>query len=182
MILGKTIPLRRTTIVYSLHLIFHEFFLVLQWLCLCISANQAKRNRSSSPEVLLGKDVLEICSKCAREHPSRSVTSIKLLCSFIEIILRHGCSPVNLLHIFKTPFPTNTSGWVASGERCFSNVKAGKDVYRIFQHSAVKRIKVDNVHTHKTREVIVLKTFFGFLWSTSRISYLQCDKSKITWP
>ena len=33
-----------------------------------------------------------------------------LLCNFIEISLRHGCSPVNLLHIFRTPFPKNTSG------------------------------------------------------------------------
>ena len=24
--------------------------------------------------------------------------------------LRHGCSPVNLLHIFRTPFSKNTSG------------------------------------------------------------------------
>ena len=29
--------------------------------------------------------------------------------NFIEIILRHGCFPVNLLHIFRTPFPKNTS-------------------------------------------------------------------------
>ena len=29
---------------------------------------------------------------------------------FIEITLRHGCSPVNLLHIFKTPFLKNTFG------------------------------------------------------------------------
>ena len=28
-------------------------------------------------------------------------------CNFIE---RHGCSPINLLHIFKIPFPKNTSG------------------------------------------------------------------------
>ena len=28
----------------------------------------------------------------------------------IEITLRHRCSPVNLLHIFGTPFPKNTSG------------------------------------------------------------------------
>ena len=34
---------------------------------------------------------------------------IKLLCNFIEIALRHGCSLVNLLHIFRTPFPQNTS-------------------------------------------------------------------------
>ena len=31
---------------------------------------------------------------------------------FIEMTLRHGCSPVNLLHIFRTPFPTNTSAWL----------------------------------------------------------------------
>ena len=30
--------------------------------------------------------------------------------NFIEITPRHGCSPVNLLHIFRTPFPNNTSG------------------------------------------------------------------------
>ena len=30
--------------------------------------------------------------------------------NFIEIALWHGCSPVNLLHIFRTPFPRNTSG------------------------------------------------------------------------
>ena len=36
-------------------------------------------------------------------------TSIKLLSKFIEIALWHGCSPVNLQHIFRTPFPKNTS-------------------------------------------------------------------------
>ena len=36
--------------------------------------------------------------------------SIKLPCNFIEIILRHGCSSVILLHIFRTPFLKNTSG------------------------------------------------------------------------
>ena len=29
---------------------------------------------------------------------------------FIEIALQHGCSPVNLLHIFGTSFPKNNSG------------------------------------------------------------------------
>ena len=32
--------------------------------------------------------------------------------NFIEIVLRHGCSPVNLLHFFKTPFPRNTPEWM----------------------------------------------------------------------
>ena len=35
--------------------------------------------------------------------------SIKLLCSFIKITLRHECSLVNLLHIFRTPFHKNNS-------------------------------------------------------------------------
>ena len=41
----------------------------------------------------------------------RNVISIKLRSNFIEITL-HGCSPVNLLHIFRTPFTKNTSGWL----------------------------------------------------------------------
>ena len=35
--------------------------------------------------------------------------SIKLLSNFFEITLRHGCFPVNLLHIFRTPLLKNTS-------------------------------------------------------------------------
>ena len=30
--------------------------------------------------------------------------------NFIEIKFCHGCSPVNLLHIFRTTFPKNISG------------------------------------------------------------------------
>ena len=37
---------------------------------------------------------------------------IKLQSNFIEITLQHGCFPVNLLHIFRTPFPRNTSEWL----------------------------------------------------------------------
>ena len=68
--------------------------------------------RSSRPEVFLRKGVLKICSKFTGEHPCRSLISIKLLSNFIEIALRHGCSPVSLLNIFRTPFPKNTSGWL----------------------------------------------------------------------
>ena len=68
------------------------------------------RINSSHPEVFLGKAVLKICSKFTGEHPRRSVISIKLPSSFIEITLRHGWSPVNLLHVFRKPFVKNTSG------------------------------------------------------------------------
>ena len=59
--------------------------------------------------MFLVKGVLYICSKVTEEHPCRSVISIKLL---YKITLRHDCSPVNLLYIFRIPFCKNTSGWL----------------------------------------------------------------------
>ena len=56
------------------------------------------------------KKVLKIRSKFAGEYPCRNAISVKLQSNFIEITLWHGCSPINLLHIFRTPFPKNTSG------------------------------------------------------------------------
>ena len=59
---------------------------------------------------VLRKRFLKICSKLTGEHQCWSVISITLHSNFIETTLRHGCSPVYLLHIFRTPFRTNTSG------------------------------------------------------------------------
>ena len=58
------------------------------------------------------KGVLKICSKFTGEDPCRRAILIKLHNNFIEIVLRHGCSPVNLLHIFRTPFSGSTTGWL----------------------------------------------------------------------
>ena len=69
----------------------------------------SKWDRSSRSEVFLVKGVLKTCSKYTGEHPRQSVISIKLQSDFIEIAPRHRCSPVNLLHIFRTPFLKNTS-------------------------------------------------------------------------
>ena len=68
--------------------------------------------RSSHPEVFLRNGFLKICSKFTGQHPCRSVISLKLFCNVIETALRDGCSSVNLLHIFRTPFLKNTSGWL----------------------------------------------------------------------
>ena len=62
--------------------------------------------------MFLWKGVLKICSKFTGEHPCLSATSINLQSNFIEITLRHGCSPVNLLHIFRTVFLKNTYEWL----------------------------------------------------------------------
>ena len=60
-----------------------------------------EKGRSSPLEVFLGKGVLKICSKFTGEHPVR-----------IEIPLRHRRYPINLLHIFQTPFPKNIFGGI----------------------------------------------------------------------
>ena len=58
----------------------------------------------------LEKGVLKLYSKFTGELPCRSEISVKLQSNFIEIAPWHRCYPVNLLHIFRTPFPKNTSG------------------------------------------------------------------------
>ena len=66
-------------------------------------------HRSNPAEVFLGKGLLKICSKFTGEHRScSSAISVKLQSNFLEITLRHGCSPVNLLHVFRTSFRKNT--------------------------------------------------------------------------
>ena len=73
-----------------------------------------RRSRSSPPKVLLGKGFLKICSKFTGEHPCQSTISIKLQSNSDKVAkqLYWNCtpviSPVNLLHIFRTPFPKNT--------------------------------------------------------------------------
>ena len=52
--------------------------------------------------VVLRKNLSENIQQIYRRTPMPS--------NFIEITLRHECSPVNLLHIFRTPFLKNFSG------------------------------------------------------------------------
>ena len=84
--------------------------------CLCIQGKSLvhlrigkTKVRSSHPDVFLEKSVLKIYSKFTGEHACRSTISITLQSNFIEIALRHGCSSANLPHIFRTPFPKDTS-------------------------------------------------------------------------
>ena len=69
-----------------------------------------KHGQKQPPRGVLSKSVLKICSKFTGEDPCRSTIPIKLQVNFIEIAFRHERSPVNLLHIFRTPFPKNTPG------------------------------------------------------------------------
>ena len=74
--------------------------------------------RTNRPEVFLEKGVLKLCSKFTGEHPCRSVISI------------------NLLHIFRTPFPRKTTGRLLLKAKCvaFSVSKSHhkQRVYTVF--------------------------------------------------
>ena len=61
--------------------------------------------RRNPPDVFLRKNVLKISSKFTGERQCQSATSI----------INKVCSPLNLLHIFRTSFPRNTSWWLLLG-------------------------------------------------------------------
>ena len=57
----------------------------------------------------LSRDLLrKTCSENIQQIYRRT-PMLKCDFHFIEITFLHGCSPVNLPHIFRTPFPKNTS-------------------------------------------------------------------------
>ena len=92
-------------------------------------------DRSRRPKVFLQKGILKICSKFTGEYPCGSKISINLQSSFIEITLRYGCSPGNLLHIFRTPVPIHTSGRLYLTRAPIQNFELG---FAVAQKSSVK--------------------------------------------
>ena len=60
---------------------------------------------------IVAQAVILRCSENMQQIYRRTLMPFQWSCSnLIKIVLRHGCSPVNLLHIFRTPFPKNISG------------------------------------------------------------------------
>ena len=108
-------------IIWPIHPNFFSFWkYFLQWspgcavfcLLLLFAQYNHEKYRSSHPEVFLGKGILKIYTKFTGGHPCCSAILIQLQINFIEIALRNVCPLVNLLHIFRTPFLKNTTGWV----------------------------------------------------------------------
>ena len=60
--------------------------------------------------MFLGKGVLKIFSKFTGEHPCQGAISKKVALQLYGSRTLAWCSPVNLLHIFRIPFPKNTTG------------------------------------------------------------------------
>ena len=133
--------------------------------------------------MFLSKGVPKICSKFTGEHPCRSAISITLLCNFIKIALWHGCSPVNLLHVFRTPFPSNSSGWlllkfvayvshISHIEIHHRNIALHKKVQFTSRKNKAKR-KSLTLRKHKNIETQI-KTSSGFASSTNLVPSVCC--------
>ena len=98
-----------------------------------------------------------------------------MLCNFIEITLRHGCSAVNLLHIFRTSFPGNTSGWLLQKHNILC--------YLLYTHMTVeraksRRLKIANVNFR--RLVIKIKQDYPVFWQTDKLQVINpefCDQN-----
>ena len=92
------------------------------------------------------KSCSEKCSKFTGEHLCRSVISIKLQSNFIDILLQHEFSPVNLLHIFRTPFLKNTSGRLLLNHRMFLlNLYIDVDSYHLYLNHGILFLRISEV-------------------------------------
>ena len=58
----------------------------------------------------------------------------------IEITLRYGCSPVNLLNIFRTPFRKNTSHLLNERRSKFKIGKSSRRATYYFTETSLHRI------------------------------------------
>ena len=124
-------------------------------------------NRSSHPELFLRKGVLKICTKFTGEHPCRSAISIKLLWNFIEITLRHACSPANWC-IFSEHFFLRTTldscFWLKDlCEKATSIYRCGHNLSLVVV-SARKVLVVHNWHSQGSFTSICKDLFLQFQW------------------
>ena len=75
---------------------------------ICSKLTERSGNKKQPSSGVLRRRCSKKCSKFVGEYPCRSVISQTLLCNFIDFALCYGCSPVNLMHNFRTLFYKNT--------------------------------------------------------------------------
>ena len=132
--------------------------------------------------MFLENGVLKMCSKFTWEHPCRSAISIKLLYIFLENTLRHGCSPVNLLHIFRTPFHKNISGWLLLSfiSYCFNNnSQCNSD--RPVNHHAKGLFLVLDKYCFAYFIAQLSKTYWRFQYQIKCINYVNHTATNVIW-
>ena len=106
--------------------------LILKWLSAVrqrnfydtISLNNAQFTEAAIQMYFKGKKCYENMQQIYKRTPMLKCDLIKLFCKLIEIILRHGCSPVSLLHILRTVFLKKTSGRLLLNLICLFTAKS----------------------------------------------------------
>ena len=96
-----------TSLQYTFDYSISLQYTLLQYTIQKILTKLQERFQKQPPRGVLKKWCSENMQQIYRRTPMPK-------CDFnkVEITLRHGCSPVNLLHIFRTPCPRNTSKWL----------------------------------------------------------------------
>ena len=130
--------------------------------------------------MFLKKGALKICSKFTEEHTRRSAISTKLLCNFIEIVLRHECSLVDLLHICRTHFSKSTSVQLllAKPYQISSTVSLSrkKIVQGLLLNIAIKRNRYEGIIATKTTLIALV-----LVQVKKRIVLVQLKKLSEEW-
>ena len=130
--------------------------------------------RSSHPEVFLTKGAL-------KRSPMPKGDFNK-----VEITLWHGWSPVNLLHIFRTPFPNNISGWLLLKQKPSNRNRKGKWFQNKFRtYSSQRQQILISARSYKSRVKIVIHKLLYNLWLKGRNNLLSClsmlSYSRLIW-
>ena len=86
-----------------------KYYSIIDTICIWNHLQSCHLQKQPSRNVLK-KRCTENTQQIYRRTPMPKRGFSKVACNFIEITLRHRCSPVNLLHICRTSFSKNTSG------------------------------------------------------------------------
>ena len=144
-----------------------------------ISKNLQKQPRRGVPRKMCSKNKQKIYRRTLM--PKCDFNDV--LCNFIEITLRHGCSPVNLLHILRIPFLMNTSWCLLLNLKKFDNIQ--QHLKSIKSLKSLMSKKNSNKYlicflTYKSQ--IVLPPIYVLTVSESRVlmsSYIYKLKTKL---
>ena len=113
-------------VVVMVNKMTHQLFCAAN-ICLWIkfAGHTFYRQKQTSRRVLSKR-----CSENMQQIYRRTPTP---KCDFNKITLRYGYSPVNLLHVFRTPFSRNISGWLLSIEQKLWMFIFYKDLIKFFK-------------------------------------------------